>query len=128
MLRHDGTKRSAVINGSQVAEDEPEEHETTASNLYIGTDPLHKEEAQFHGAISELRLWKRCLADDELAMELHSGALPDGLVRWLCLTDEDAENPDGTVRNHAPHGPESMRVTSDVKPEWTTRAALGESS
>ena len=60
-------------------------------------------------------------------MELHSGALPDGLVRWLCLTDEDAENTDGTVCNHAPHGPESLRVTSDAKPEWTTRAALGES-
>ena len=35
--------------------------------------------------------------------------------------------PDGTVCNHAPHGPESMRVTSDDKPEWTTRAELGES-
>ena len=61
-------------------------------------------------------------------MELHSGALPDELVRWLCLTDEDiAESPDGTVCNHAPHGPESMRVTSDDKPEWTTRAELAES-
>ena len=95
MLRHDGTTRSAVINGRQVAEDEPEEHETAASSLYIGTDPLHKDEDQLKGAISEVRLWKRCLADDELAMELHSGALPDELVRWLCLTDEDAEDEAG---------------------------------
>lgn len=43
------------------------------------------------GAFSELRLWKRCLPDEELAMELNSIAPPDDLVR--CSDAHSAQIP-----------------------------------
>ena len=84
-----------------------------------GADP-------FRGSFSEVRLWRRCLADDELATPINASAPPDDLVRWLCLTDEDAEHADGTVRNCAPHGPPVMTVGSTSKPKYTSRTEEGE--
>ena len=58
----------------------------------------------FRGCFSELRLWKRCLSDDELAMPINASSPPGDLVRWLCLTDEDADNTDGAVRKCVSEG------------------------
>ena len=112
------------IDGNQNGEDQPGKHLVPASSLIIGA--LVDISEPWKGYLSEVRIWKRALADDELAMELNSAAPPPDLVRWFCFTDEDAESPEGTVKNHAPHGPPLLTVGSDSKPKWTTRADLGE--
>ena len=146
VLRGDkkANKRAVLIDGKLIGDDKPGEdvHDVKPAPLFIGGrfpiswapdhDPLD-------GAISEVRLWKRALSDEELGMELNAAAPPDDLVRWFCFTDEDAES-GNTVRNHAAHGPshldvkEESRGSKDIEPmaaekakaKWTTRAEIGE--
>ena len=122
VLRCDGARRSMVLDGIEIGADTPDGHDVQLdSSFYIGArfnfagkggdDP-------FRGAFSEVRLWKRCLADAELALPINASAPPEDLVRWLCLTDEDAGDADGKVTNRAAHGPPVMTVGSADKPKW----------
>ena len=133
-----------LIDGKLISEDEPGEdvHDVKEAPLFIGGRfPISwaPDHDTLDGALSEVRLWKRALADDELGIELNSSAPPDDLVRWLCFTDEDAGT-GNTVRNHAAHGPGQMFVkeeerggtdikpmpAEDAKPKWSTRVETGE--
>ena len=80
----------------------PVDHSPCAlqTKFYLGARTNFRERVHdsggdpFRGALSEVRLWKRCLAEDELGMPLNTVALPDGLVRWVRMTDEDEESPE----------------------------------
>ena len=129
---YDGTKRWISIDGKQIAKDVPPKSRIVqGSGFYVGARPSGEGPGAqgndpFRGSFSELRLWKRCLPDEELAMRISQISPPDDLVRWLCLTGEDEADPDGNVRNYASHGPRCMTVGSPIKPVWTTRADEGE--
>ena len=141
MLRGDPetNKRAILIDGKQIGEDQPGQHDTKAAPLFIGGRfPISwaPDHDCLDGSISKVRIWKRALGDDELAMELNSAAPPDDLVRWFCFTEEDADT-GNAVRNHASHGPENLVMkkehggdepiaTADAKPKWTTRADCSE--
>ena len=106
-----------LIDGKLIGEDEPGEdvHDVKEAPLFIGGRfPISwaPDHDTLDGALSEVRLWKRSLADDELGIELNSSAPPDDLVRWLCFTDEDAGT-GNMVRNHAAHGPPHLDVKED---------------
>ena len=132
-------KRAILIDGKQIGEDQPGQHDTKAAPLFIGGRfPISwaPDHDCLDGSISKVRIWKRALGDDELAVELNSAAPPDDLVRWFCFTEEDADT-GNAVRNHASHGPENLVMkkehggdepiaTADAKPKWTTRADCSE--
>ena len=142
VLRSDpaNNKRVVLIDGKQIGEDAPGGRNTKTAPLFIGArcpfswaqnhDPMN-------GLMSEVRIWKRALADDELAMELNSAAPPGDLVRWFCFSENDADA-GNTVKNYAARGPphlvmktesggDGQQMAADAaKRKWTTRAECGE--
>ena len=142
VLRGDKTadKRAVLIDGKLIGDDEPgkDVHNVKKAPLFIGGRfPISwaPDHDTLDGALSEVRIWKRALDDEELGMELNSAAPPEDLVRWLCFTDEDAES-GNIVLNHAACGPPHLDVKQEgedkkaavdaVKSNWSTRAEIGE--